>query len=266
MDDVIIKIKFDGDLESLKNHRLSISDFNKPLKNLLQAYREKAYALTDYLEQGNISKKRMEFFDLEIQSISEGCTTADLVCTHNNTTSGFFDITSEEKKEAATAVLDDIEKTSQGKYSSEHIRKFFKNIPKEVSYQEYKVCYKGEVVKEVNISAVDIAELKFPCVFEKIQGHIVQVGFDPGKQKIKIKCHKTKREIEGIADKELVEKAISFRNTNIKALFVKTNKRFNKNRCLWIKDTNEQVCKMNQEEKKEYILKRWGNVLDRLSK
>jgi hypothetical protein len=261
-----IKIRWDGDVAGIPEHRLSLASFGEPLTQLLAALRRIATQMVSTALENerpksgrfaNIARQ----LDIEIISIEGGSTGFNgLVSFHQppDELPLFADL----PERAVTELMDSIERESRGHTSNWAVRKYLSSLPPEIHSQTYELHENGTVKRRIEIGDVKLADIPedFPFLRE-IDGAIVGVGFEPGRPEVRIKTENTSISFE--ADDKQVDVALEIRKETVRALGVFGGKRA---RLLRIASSEEPRFQITDQAIEEHIFKRWNGVFARLAK
>jgi len=91
-----------------------------------------------------------------------------------------------------------------------------------------------------------------------IIGKVIGVTFDTFELKVKTEDNNI---ISGFATSEIIEQALKMRTETIQALLMKHEA----NHFLWVKDMNDKICELSEEERTKYLLNKWNGVLEKLA-
>ncbi|MGB8773101.1 MAG: hypothetical protein WCC78_03105 [Terriglobales bacterium] len=263
-----LKVYWNGTAPGLAEHRLSIGAFGQPLNNLLIALRRIATQMVntaiegEYPKVGRLSKVASQL-DIEIVSIAQNSSGVDaLVMLHidsNETPPLFNDLVDR----ATVELLESIERESKGQASNSAVRTYLKSLPSGVNRQTYAFSDNGHVRKSVDIGDLKFVELMGDLpMLEELAGSIIGVGFDPGKNEVRLKTE-TNPSASISADPDAVERALTRRHEKVRTLAVRQG---TKMRLLSLKKASEPRFRLTSEAVEEHIFKRWYVVLERLAK
>ena len=258
--DTQIEIQWAGPIQSLLEHRVSLSAFSEPLSNLLVAARRIASNMVgdalEPAETGRLAKEAHQI-DIEISGVTRGSAGISAVMTFQaeNTQQPLFD---EMPESVGLVLLDAIDQESKGNLKNSAVRKYLRSLPSLLTGQSYYLHENGRSIKRVDIGAMKLPELpeELPHLAE-IFGRIVGVGFEPGKPEIRIKSDDTQLTIS--ATPKQIDKALEFRNCEVHALILRHGL---KSRLMTLRDASLPYLQADGE---EFIFKKWNNLLTRLA-
>jgi hypothetical protein len=117
--------------------------------------------------------------------------------------------------------------------------------------------------KKVEFGDIDFTEMPIdlPLLVE-IEGDVVGVGFDPGKNEVRLKPQSGSVSSFSSTGDE-VETALSFRHDKVRTLALKEETRA---RLLRIRRASDPRFKRDSASVDEYIFKKWNGLLRRLSR
>ncbi|MGA2634660.1 MAG: hypothetical protein ABSF16_10525 [Terracidiphilus sp.] len=260
-----IKIRYDGDVPGVAEHRLSLAAFGEPLTQLLAALRRIATQMvTQAVEPERPSSGRFanlaRQLDIEITSIEGGSAGFDGVVSFVQPPDElplFADIA----ERASFALLDSIDRESKGQATNWAVRNYLSMLPAGITRQTYDLFENGTSRKRVEIGSVALMEVpeEFPFLRE-IDGHIVGVGFEPGRPEVRVKGDTTTASFGASA--EQVEAALTIRRDAVRALGVHAGKQ---TRLLRIRRSSEPRFMVTDAAIEEHIFNRWAGVFARLA-
>ncbi len=267
-----LKVHWNGTAPGLAEHRLSIGAFGQPLSNLLIALRRIATQMVntaiegEYPKVGRLSKIASQL-DIEIANIAQNSSGVDAIVMLRmdpaQTPPLFDDLVSDLVDRATVELLDSIERESKGQASNSAVRTYLKSLPPGVSRQTYAFSDNGKVSKTIDIGDLKFVELLADLpILEGMEGNIIGVGFDPGKNEIRIRTE-TIIGVSLSADPDTVDKALALRHEKVRTLAVRQGSRI---RALSLKKASEPRFKLTDEAIEEHIFKRWQVLLARLAK
>lgn len=261
-----IKIRWDGDVPGVAEHRLSLAAFGEPLTQLLAALRRIATQMVSTAVEherpkigrfANLARQ----LDIEITSI-EGDSTGfnGLVAFYQppDELPLFADL----PDRAVTELLDSIERESKGQPANWAVRKYLSSLPSTIHRQTYELHENGTTKKRVEIGDIRLMEMpEEPPFLREVDGSIIGVGFEPGKSEVRVKGDTGIASFD--ASDEQVEMALAVRKENIRSLGVYDGKH---TRLLRIVKASEPRFEPTNEAIEEHIFKRWEGVFARLAK
>ncbi len=262
-----LTITYDGDSEALREHRLSIGEMGAALVQLLSALRRTATGMArdagmdeNYGAKGGRLSDVAKGLDLQITDIRDGCVNLDFACVQQLQPSETGDLWL--TAGAITRVLEDLEEEAKGVPRNAAVRKYLEALPPYVTKQVYVARSNGEVLREVSIGDVTIAQLpaSLPRVL-RFTGRLARVFFDPGTEKVSIRTAETARVMTLDASPALVERALELRQGDVVATVLTGAK----NRLLRI-DAADAPAGSESAERLRYISTRWAGALAKLAK
>ena len=261
-----IKIRWDGDVPGIDVHRLSLATFGEPLTHLLTALRRIATQMVSTAVENE--RPRMGRFanvarqiDIEIIQIRGNSTGFDGLVSYQPPPAElplFADL----PDRAITELFDSIERESSGRASNWAVRRYLTSLPPTIHKQTYELHDNGHVKKRVEIGDVKLMEIpeEFPS-FREITGHIIGVGFDPGRSEVRMKADASSANFD--AEDAQVEASLAIRKDAARSFGVHDGKR---TRLLRIAKASEPRFQVTPEAIEEHIFKRWDGVFARLAK
>jgi len=266
--DVKINIHWSGTAPGLAQHRLSIGAFAKALEQLLATYQRIASGLINnalddpgYGVLGGRFAKEAKHLDLEIGSISEGSLGLQVSCTSKFP--GNLDLFEDLPERAADQLLEFIDAEARGAPRHVGARKYLASLPPGITAQKYSL-YSGSILKrEVNLGDIDLPEFPQDVPhLEMVLGHIVGVGFEPGKPEVRLKVSEPSKTFGAAATDEWVQRALGARGIEVDALLMVGEK----TRLLWFKPASTEWRPPTPEQRSELIFRQWDELLGRLAR
>ncbi len=222
---VQLDIVWDGDAPGLQEHRLSLGAFGEALTCLLAALRRIATNIVGDAVEGEAAEvgrfaNAARQLDIQIESIKEGSSGfAGLVSIHTpqGESMQLFD---DLPQVAGTQLLEAVELESKGTLKNSGVRRYLRALPVGVYRQTYVLHHNGHEFKRVELHSMALSDLlsDLPYLAE-LSGRIVGVGFEPGRNEIRIKSDEG-RNFTLSASALQVDNALELRSSPIKALAV----------------------------------------------
>jgi hypothetical protein len=261
-----LRVRWDGDVPGVAEHRLSVAQFGKALELLLLSLRRIATQLATNAADAerpkggrfaNIARQ----LDIEVSNIEGNSTGFDGVISFNPA-QGELPLLMDLADRATVELLDAIEMESKGISRNWAVRKYLHALPRGVHRQSYELHENGTTKKKVELGDIDLGEdaVELPSLVE-VEGSVVGVGFDPGRREVRIKGDSGMFSLDATSDQ--VDLALKIRPTEVRILGVKTERRA---RILRINGVREPRFNVTPEAIEEHIYKRWAGVFARLSK
>lgn len=264
-----LKIRWDGDVAGIAQHRLSLAEFGEALPLLVAALRRIATQMVTNAMGGEHPRRTGRFtnlarqLDIEIVRIAGESTGFDAIVSFKPVEglASFPDL----PERATLELFDSIERESKGQAVNWSVRKYLGALPNGVHRQWYEFHENGVTKRQVEIGDLELAELPedLPSL-RQYEGNIVGVGFEPGRPEVRIKTQSATASLE--ATNEQVEMALSIKKEKVpevRVLGVNDGKR---TRLLNIVDARTPRIKVSAEAVEEHIFKRWSGVFARLAK
>lgn len=260
-----LRIKWEGVVEGLTEHRLSIGSFGLPLCNLLTAIRRKANnIIRDAMARESVSVGRFTSeasrIDIEVQSLlASSSGIQSLVRMHPPSPGMQMPLIFDNLPEQATdQVLEAIDKESRGVLADEAARKYLESLPSEITNQEYTLTTNGVVKRQVALTHVSLPELvtDLPYLSETV-GKVIGVGFEPGRHWVRIRGQEGEVTLQ--SDPGAVKKALELRDTDVRILYVATD---DQRRLLRMDDPSEPRPCLDAD---EHVFDKWRSVIEALA-
>jgi hypothetical protein len=260
-----LKIQWDGPVQGLAEHRLSVGLFAIPLKKLLTAVRRTASnILRQAGDQKEIEKGRFfaeaDQIDIEISSLVEG-------------SSGIMSTVSVQippgqillwpeglAEDSLERLLVDVERESRGIRRNSRAREYLESLPPVLTSQDYWMFVDGAERRHVHLGAVDLAtELNTVPYLIEVTGRVIGVGFSPGPNFVRLKDSQDGNDITLSCGFDDVFRALEMRDADVRVLGLvhAGNKKL-----LRIQAQFEPRIRLDEN---TWIFERWGNVLARLA-
>jgi len=259
-----LRIRWDGDVPGIAEHRLSLASFGQPLALLLAALRRIATQMVSTaVERPKFGRFAdiARMLDIEVVSIEGGSAGIDGVVTFAyppDMLPLFMDV----PQRAVWQLLDSIEAESSGGIRDSAVRGYLQSLPREIHRQFYEMHENGVVKRTVDIGDLKISETLDLAYLRTLEGDIIGVGFDPGKNEVRIKLESGNTSSLG-SSSETVNQALNMRHTKVRTLAVHTSKG---TRVITLKRASDPRFRFDSKSASEYIFKRWDNVLRQLAK
>jgi hypothetical protein len=261
-----LRIRWDGDVKGLAEHRISLAAFGQPLAYLLQALRRIATQMVsnavdaEHPKFGRFTNQARQL-DIELAKMEEGSGGFDALVSFSQPSdelSLFWDV----PERATIELLDSIDQERQRIPRNSAVRRYLASLPREVHKQLYEFHENGHVKKRVEFGDIDVAEVPpdLPSLVQ-YEGSIVGVGFEPGRSEVRIKSDTAMPSLD--ATDAQVEEALKMRRTKIRVLGVHDGKRA---RLLKIARARDPQFKVTPETIEEHIFQRWAVAFEKLSK
>ncbi len=264
---VELRIRWDGQVRDLAEHRLSVDGFAIPLHNLLAAMRRRASSIiTQGPKQGSAaSVGRLAApaakIDIEIRELLASSIGISGFVVMNQPQVGeqtSFPCT-EFLEHTTELTLDAIDEERRGIPSDQSVRKYLDSLPKSITGQEYTLTSNGQVKRTLSFGQFKLSQRvdELPSLRE-IVGKVIGVGFDPGTDLVRVKGNNMEVIME--SESALVEQALKLRGENVRASYVGLGR---KKRLLQIDNSNRPRPRLDVD---EFIFEKWSSVIEALAK
>lgn len=267
---VELKIRWDGNVPGLSEHRLSVGAFGEALPLLLAALRRIATQMVRTAIEGeapqtgrfaNLARR----LDIEIVGLQGNSAGVDALVAFQDegpmlgADAAFLDLPGR----ATLELLDAIEKETSDRPANVAVRKYLRSLPDGVHRQVYELYEGGKVLKRIDVGDMRIAELppSLP-VLREYEGVVVGVGFEPGRNEVRIKTE-TDASFTLFSPSESVDRAIELRNEKIRALAVHDERR---GRLISLNKASDPKFRISDDAIEIHLFRRWGSLLTRLAK
>jgi hypothetical protein len=261
-----LRIRWDGDVKGLAEHRISLAAFGQPLAFLLQALRRIATQMVsnavdaEHPKFGRFTNQARQL-DIELAKMEEGSGGFDAIVSFSQPLDElplFGDV----PERATIELLDSIDQERQGIPRNSAVQRYLKSLPLEVHKQLYEFHENGHVKKRVEFGDIKVTEIppELPSLVQ-YEGSIVGVGFEPGRSEVRIKSESAIPSLD--ATDVQVEAALNMRRNKIRVLGVHDGKR---SRLLQIARARDPRFKVTPEAIKEHIFDKWAEAFEQLSR
>jgi hypothetical protein len=262
-----LKIRWDGDVPGMAEHRLSVGGFGAALSLLVTALRRIATQMVSTAVESEYSRRGGRFaevarqIDIEIIDIAKESNGFDAIVSFQPS-EGLLASFRDLPERAMLELFNSIERESKGQAANGSVRKYLRALPDGVRRQRYEFHENGITKGHVEIGDVRLAELPEDLAsLREYEGNIVGVGFEPGKPEVRVKTESATASLD--ATNEQVEMALNMKKEKVRVLGVNDDKR---TRLLNIVDVRKPRRKVSDEAIEEHIFKRWSGVFARLAK
>jgi len=261
-----LRIKWDGPVQGLAEHRLSVALFSAPLRKLLSAVRRTASNMLR--EAGNRRETdtgrlaaEADQIDIEIMSLLEGSSgVASMVSVQ--IPPGQMGLWPKGLAEDATdRLLLDIERESRGIRRNQRARDYLESLPQLLTSHDYWLIVDGDERRHVHIGELSLSTVfdEAPYLME-FAGRIIGVGFSPGPHFVRLKLPDGS-DVTLNCDADHVSQALEMHSSDgdvrVLALFSEGTKRL-----LRIQLSHERRLRLAET---EWVFDRWSGVLSRLA-
>ncbi len=261
-----LRIRWDGDVKGLAEHRISLAAFGQPLAYLLQALRRIATQMVsnavdaEHPKFGRFTNQARQL-DIELAKMEEGSGGFDALVSFSQPPDElplFWDV----PERATIELLDSIDQERQSIPRNSAVRRYLSSLPREVHKQLYEFHENGNVKKRVEFGDIEVAEVPpdLPSLVQ-YEGSIVGVGFEPGRSEVRVKSDAASPSLD--ATDAQVDMALQMRRAKIRVLGVHDGKR---SRLLQMARARDPKFKMTPEAVKEHIFDKWAEAFEQLSK
>jgi hypothetical protein len=259
-----LKIRWDGDIPGIAEHRLSLDAFAKPLDLLLAALRRIATQMVgsaienEYPKSGRFANIA-RWIDIEVRNVAKGSSGIDaLVVFHNPPDE--LNLWGDIPSRATIELLDAIEAESRQQLRNSAVRNYFRALPATLNRQVYEYT-NGTATKRVEVGRIDLTTLPPDLPYLKeLEGYVVGVGFEPGKPEVRIKTEAMTTSL--VSTSEAVDHALNLRNDRVRTLSVHIASRA---RLIGLNRSTDPRFVFTPEAVEEHIFKRWDVLLERLA-
>lgn len=264
-----LDIHFDGTAPGIAEHRLSLGAFAPALNQLVLALRRIATQLVRNAVEGEYPKSGRfadpaRNLDIEIVKINGNSLglSAEIAFHDIAQAQANLPLWAELPERAGAELLDALERESKGQLSNSAVRKYLEVLPPGISVQEYNFHLNGKSIRSVKIGEVKLTTLPVGLAYlRETEGDVIGIGFDPGKNEVRIKPESGNTAILG-STSEQVDEGWEMRHNKVRTLAVHTLKGV---RLISLKRASEPRIRPDRDVLRKHIATRWENVLKQLA-
>ena len=262
---VELKIKWEGSVAGLAEHRLSIGSFSLPLYHLLMAIRRRASnIIRNAVDMEAVTVGRFtsdaDRIDIEVQSLLASSGGIQSLVQMRQPELGmqipmmFVDL----PEQATDQTLEAIDKERRGVLSDAGVRKYLDLLPQSITSQEYTLTADGEQRRKVSFGQFELPKLitELPYLTDTV-GKVIGVGFEPGRNFVRIRG--LDGEVTMRSDPEAVNSALEIRDTDVRIMYVGTG---DQRRLLRLDDPSKPRPSLDVD---EFVFNKWASVIEILA-
>lgn len=268
-----LQIVWDGDGPGLSEHRLSVAALSKPLTLLLAAVRRLA---TNVMGEGPASERGArggrfsriaEAIDLQLSIVEPGCLclSADIVFPEPEDFEDqrhLFPTDSNLADRTLVALIDAIDGESKGRPCNPAVRRYLRSLEGFATSHSYRAKIGDRLLAETRIGVPAlVAEPTANSQMVAYQGRVSGLIFEP---KPEIRLSHAGQRLRFSASAEQVERALDLRDHDVTVYAVRTNSGQLRVIDITLHEPAERRPR-DRDERHQYLMRRWGNVLQRLS-
>ena len=261
-----LKIHWDGDVPGIAEQRLSLALFGPALRHLLMAVRRTASNIIREAHERKTTNagrflEEADSIDIQIAAITGGSTGMENVIAVQIPPDQSLFWPEGLAEDAVDRVLADIDRESKGAYRNPRVRDYLHALPPGLTTQDYYLIVNGETKREVHLGSLNLpVELETLPYLVELEGRVIGVGFEPGRNFVRVKSSGASgSEMTFAATPEQVMGALEIREGDVRvlALIHEPNKRL-----LRLQRRTDQRVRLNAT---EYIFEKWQGLLERLA-
>lgn len=272
-------LTFDGTVRGMREHRLSLAEFQTALKELLHAFRRiGSFIVTNASSadpstssRGRLAARAREL-DLQIETVSSGSDlSVAFICARVEEDDAQNAFPFARLLERTTMeFLESVRDESRGDLRNQSVRQFLRALPQGIQRQRY-AAYRDSTPESLILS-VEVGELNLPEMnapesddvpeIISVDGVVGAIDLDPSKRSVRIDSDA--RTISLLATEEQVERAWSLRGETICALAV--TRPGSLARLLRLGASSTTLSVRSAEATRRRITERWHDVLTELAK
>jgi hypothetical protein len=261
-----LEITYDGTVPGLSEHRLSLNAFGPSLNALLRALRRIATNMVGDAVGGNdVAKGRLKAaaksIDVELYGVGRGSSVVGGVITFAPPPSPQFPLFADVADRAAQEFLDSIELEARGVMRNSGVRGYLRSLPPGLTKHVY-TYHNTRSSRTVTLQDVSIPSVAVPPVVREQLGVVVGVGFEPGRNEVRLRHPEGKTIQSFAATEDQVNRAIQFRGTVVRALVLIGGK----SRILRLEAADAGRYEPTVEDREKLIFERWHGVLNELAR
>lgn len=258
-----LKIKFDGDVPGLAEHRLDLVAFEKAITCLTTGLRRTASGLLKEAVEstaGRLAKgaELQIFLDALTEGSAQLTVSVDAPILRRGENASFF---ADLPLRASKQFVEAIDAESRGEMRSVLARRFLAALPSGLNSQQYQLYNDGKVIFDVTHGAVVLPQepAELPVVV-KSEARILGLTFEPHAE-VRLDIRGTK--LTCSASDALIDTAIRLHGTDVSVMVVADG---SKGRLLWLGQADDFPAPLTKEQRAEHVLSRWEKTLERLSR
>jgi hypothetical protein len=261
-----LKVRWDGPVDGLSEHRLSIGAFGSPLQKLLAAVRRTA---SNMLREATDRKEtdtgrffsEADQIDIQLTAITEGSTGVMSVVSVQ-VPPGQQSLWPEGLAEdAVDRVVQFIDYESRGNRRSKRVLEYLESLPP-LTAHDYWLYIDGTLRREAHLGPLSLpTELDAVPYLVQVSGQVISVGFSPGPNFVRIKTSDGSDSNTFYCTPEHVNKALEMHAEGAEVRILAIVRGSGK-RLLRIQFSREQHVRLSED---TWIFERWHNVLSRLA-
>jgi len=262
-----LKILWDGDVPGIAEHRLSVANFGLPLRHLLMAVRRTANNIIREAHDRkttNVGRFVEEAggIDIHIASIIGSSVGVESIVSVQVPVDQSVLWPEGLAEDSIDRVLSDIERESKGSYRNPRIRDYFHALPPGLTKQDYYLVVDGQIKREVHLGTLELSvELEALPYLLEVEGRVIGVGFEPGKNFVRIKSSSASgTEMTLTATPEQVITALEIRGEEVRILGLVFE--LGRKKLLRIQPLSDARVRLNSE---RYVFGKWDKLLGRLA-
>lgn len=263
---VRLEIVWDGTVPGLTEHRLSLDAFGPALKELLSAVRRIASDLEMQARgpggggRGRLARQASNL-DIQIETV-QGNSPVRLAASVVPIEAPDRPLIDDLPERALDMFIDDLQREARGIPAHYRVRRFLEVLPKGLTQQTYVALnHDGAVRRSADIGAVTIADPRRAPHLVELEGVVVGVGFEPGRNEVKVRAASGEL-MTFSASESLVGRALELRLQHVNVLAVHDES--TRVRLLRVATTEKRPPTPDQ--RLEAIVAKWGGLLTRLAR
>jgi hypothetical protein len=265
-----LEIHFTGTAPGIQEHRLSLSAFGEPLNLLLGALKRIATQIVrnavggEYPKVGRYADLARNL-DIEIVKVDGHSLGLSSVISFREIPGPQPDLPlwAALPERAGKELLEAIERESSGELAHVAVHKYLSSLPEGIEQQKYNLHSNGRSIRKVEFGRAKLTEIPLELPFlRRIEGDIVGVGFDPGKNEVRVKPEDGNFSSFS-SDPGQVDAALDMRKNKVRTIAVQTSKGL---RLISLKRAAEPVSKFDPESATNHVFSRWDGVLKKLAR
>jgi hypothetical protein len=218
-----LEITWDGPVNGLESHRISLSAFGEALSCLVAAARRIASnAISNAVEPAESGRlaAAAKNLDIEIAGVIEGSGGFSTLLTFQIPGSSQVEMFNLLAENVGRELVESIKSEAAGTHRNAAVRKYLQALPPALTFQNYNLHENGRSIADVTLGKMNLPALlvdPLPALIE-IQGRVTGVGFDP-KWEVKVR-EEGASQVTAAATEKQVNRALDMRSADVSALVV----------------------------------------------
>ena len=271
MEELRLRIVFEGDGALVRDGRVSLSLFLEPLRFLLTAYQKTAAGILRQTgdsegdgdgEAPSYTPAAAAALDLEIAVVTEGSVDISFAPRQRPALKRRERRVEDLDVAAAERLIEDLDAERRGLSRNQAARDFLRKLPPEVRRQRYELRRGDKVVRSAEFNEVTLYQGAAPVPRARfVTGAVASMCFEKDREFIELRVKSSLLKLK--CTKAQVDTAVALRNDVIACMYLASPEQ--SDRVLWLKLHSEK-WRPSDEAVNEHVLTRWDGVFERLAR